>query len=135
MSHWARNYIGLPHCHGGRDRSGLDCWGLVTLVYEEVLGIMLPELPGITTQGVFAVSREIATQRTAGWTRIERPIECGIVGMSHNHALHHVGIWTDADGGKVIHCWKSSVVADTLDALKRWKGIRTLEFYCYGLHR
>ena len=30
---WAGHYIGLPFRDHGRDRSGLDCWGLIATVW------------------------------------------------------------------------------------------------------
>lgn len=41
---WASDLIrlGVPFKTRGRDRSGLDCWGLVVLHHREVLNITLP---------------------------------------------------------------------------------------------
>lgn len=38
------NYVGIPFEDHGTDRTGCDCWGLVHLVYREVLGIEMPNL-------------------------------------------------------------------------------------------
>jgi cell wall-associated NlpC family hydrolase len=35
-------YVGLPFLEGGRTRGGLDCWGLLRLVYDEQLLLKLP---------------------------------------------------------------------------------------------
>ncbi len=40
---WVMNYLGLPYANDGRDPvNGIDCWGLVVLVYREVFGIEVP---------------------------------------------------------------------------------------------
>ncbi|MCX8003360.1 MAG: NlpC/P60 family protein [Burkholderiaceae bacterium] len=39
---WVADYIGLPWKPLGRDRNGLDCYGLVRLVLAEQFGLLLP---------------------------------------------------------------------------------------------
>jgi cell wall-associated NlpC family hydrolase len=39
---FADQYCGLPYKRMGRDRSGLDCWGLVRLVLIDQLGKTFP---------------------------------------------------------------------------------------------
>lgn len=40
--HWADSYVGLPFKSRGRGRDGLDCWGLVRLVWAERCNFLMP---------------------------------------------------------------------------------------------
>lgn len=44
---WASPYVGLPQRDHGRDRLGIDCWGLFRLIYLEQLGLELPSYSGL----------------------------------------------------------------------------------------
>lgn len=41
---WAAHYIGVPFRVGGRDLNGVDCYGLVRLIYQLERQIVLPEV-------------------------------------------------------------------------------------------
>lgn len=134
MSHWSTRYIGIPYRAGGRERDGLDCWGLIRLIYREERNTLLPEIPGIVKDERLVISREIADQCQEGWAEQSSPTEWCAVGMSQRTMVHHGGVWTDADGGKIIHCWDGfPVVADSPRTLK-FKGLKILKFFHYGLH-
>lgn len=42
MAHWTDDFLGLPWREKGRDRNGVDCWGLCRLAFAEARGILLP---------------------------------------------------------------------------------------------
>lgn len=134
MIHWASNYIGIPYQIGGRDREGLDCWGLIRLIYKEVNGIILPNCPGIVKGDLRGDAAEIAREAHERWKEMPGPVESCVVAMSQKTVLHHVGLWTFADGGKIVHCRENcSVVAETVRTL-RLRGVRIFKYFQYGIH-
>src|SRR5262245_40354600 len=43
---WASRYVGIPFADGGRTRDGLDCYGLLHVIYREEFQIELPSYTG-----------------------------------------------------------------------------------------
>lgn len=94
---WSNAYVGIPFEDRGRDALGLDCWGLVRLVYDEQLGIDLPSLNDgyESTEDAAAIAGIYEVERSE-W--IERPGPApGDVVMFRLLAIPlHVGVVVDA---------------------------------------
>jgi len=104
---WTSLYVGVPWRDRGRDRDGLDCWGLVRLVYGERFGIALPDLGGSygASEDAPSVSRVLGEEAApaGSWTRREgSPEEVGDVGVFRIRGLPaHVGI--AVSDRKILH--------------------------------
>lgn len=132
MSHWATQYIGLKYDLGGRTREGLDCWGLVCLAYQEQLSVELPLLPGIGDTRLINAVNDIWDEGV-DWKEVTEPQDLDVVGMGRKSVLHHVGLWTGSDGGKIIHCMGYPVKAETQRQLEL-QGLRNFRFFRHGIH-
>ena len=88
-------YVGLPCKENGRDRDGLDCWGLVRLVYAEQAGIVLPSYSDlyVTTEDSEAIEALIAG-RMEPWHEVAeqdvRPLD-GVL-MRYGKSECHMGL-------------------------------------------
>jgi len=126
MAEWAEPYVGLPYKAGGRDRSGLDCWGLVLLVLRERFGIDVPVYGGVTWSVATSadVARKIEQER-AGWAQIDAgqerpgdvilmrlrgyPIHVGVV-LGDGMMLHaHDGADVTREPYQSVH-WRHRIV-------------------------
>lgn len=100
-------YIGIPFVDGGRDLSGLDCWGLVKIIHKELFDHDLPEfdVSAFDTQSVI-----YAMQDRTGWNEVdEESYEVGdVVAMGihpkYPNFVNHVGVYVGKRG--VIHTIK-----------------------------
>lgn len=115
--HWALKHIGNPWVAGARGPDRYDCWGLVFQVYKTELGLDLPELPGIDAKNRLQVAKTIRGQEI--FEIAETPQEFDVVILGRCSQCHHVGIFTEAEGGGVIHCQDGAgVVFVTVQQLK-----------------
>jgi len=73
-STWADRYLGIRYVAGGATREGLDCWGLVALVYSEQLG------------------RDVAPHDISPFSEVADAIEYDVAFFNMFPALDHVGI-------------------------------------------
>ncbi len=93
---WWGDYIGLPFVDGGRDWSGVDCWGLVRLVYAHELAVDLPDYGEIAASDLRALSGIMMAGAWSdpAWRPVERPRDFDVAVMTFygKRAVGHVGV-------------------------------------------
>jgi len=95
MMHWSASYIGTPYKDHGRDRAGVDCWGLAVLVYDEVLGIKLPSYAEdyISTDERGEIADLIRDRQQIGpWFEVDEASEFDVAFFRRGPHASHVGI-------------------------------------------
>lgn len=132
---WAGRYIGLPFKDHGRDRAGLDCWGLVRLVLAEQFALALPSLaahyPRTTDQP--SISRLIERE-TLHWQNINdtQTVRAGdVIVLRLNGAPMHVGVVIG--DGRMLHIERGINSVIESYRTSRWES-RIYGFFRYTPH-
>jgi cell wall-associated NlpC family hydrolase len=112
---WTNAYIGIPFAKFGASRSGLNCWGLIVLVYAEQLGITLPDYAGAyaSPEEQAEVAALVGTERANKvWVRKLPPRPFDVLVFRRGRLETHVGLFVDY--GLMLH-----VTADDCAKLER----------------
>lgn len=95
---WTDSYIGIPFLPDGRDRDGLDCYGLVCLVYRDRLGVDLPGIRGIYSQNTIGCLKRVAramAEEKLKWRKVDVPALYDVVMLRTGEYAWHVGLVID----------------------------------------
>lgn len=130
---WCNKYINIPFKFDGRSIDGLDCWGLVKAVYNDKLGIDLPNFNGALCDSSRETLRkvaEIAAQERKRWIKVDDAKEFDVVLMSPTGGNpYHVGIM--ADRRNMLHIMEGcNSTIERVDGM-RWRN-RIEGFYRYA---
>jgi len=123
-------YVGLPHRVHGRDRNGLDCWGLVRLWYREQLDILLPEFEsGYVSLRDKSAIESLYLCEVAKWREVKTPGQDRGDLVMWKIAGHwsHVGVMLDSRS--FLHT-AGPTIGSAMERLSdlRWRA-RTPRFY------
>jgi sulfur carrier protein ThiS len=122
-------YIGIPFKEKGRDSSGLDCWGLVRLIYKQEYSINLPSFVEDYELSDDARIGELFAQYKEGWETSAKP-EAGCVVVFRMFGTEsHVGIVVDNSHFIHVREGRDSVI-ESLESGKWFK--RIIGFYNYS---
>lgn len=104
MAPWTRNFLGIPFVNMGRDRQkGVDCWGLIVLVYEEVFNTKLPLYAdkAYTSSNMKQISGMIKSERRIFeiFSPTDEVSEGDVVLVQRLEDQYHVGIFVGIEVG------------------------------------
>lgn len=109
-------YAGVPFLERGRSRAGVDCWGLVWLIYQEQFGVIIPSYEGryADTRGA-EIPGVIAAGAAAGCWRLlgdDEPSVLGdVIAFRIRGEPRHVGL--ALDNIQMLHVeWGTNVVRE-----------------------
>lgn len=132
MNHWAAKYVGIPYEAGARGPVNYDCWGIIQLIYQQEKGIVLPELAGLSAEKLAEIHNAIVVE-SQSWIDVAVPTEGCVVCMSTGSIMHHVGVFIESNGGRVLHSKPGhNVIVETPRSLKL-RGLRILKYYQHHL--
>jgi len=116
-------WVGTPFKWDGRDRAGVDCWGLVWRFYFDVLGVSLPDWTVGDGGQAFANALFVA-QVQDHWNPFAEPRDFALVLCPQGRSAAHVGVFWR---GGVVHSQSGKGVV--WEALGRFKqGHPTAQF-------
>ena len=74
---WTNAFVGIPWKEMGRDRDGVDCWGLFRLVYAEMFGIDVPSYTDSyhSPESNVEVGALIIDETAKDWIQVGNPCE------------------------------------------------------------
>ncbi|WP_196600025.1 C40 family peptidase [Pectinatus frisingensis] len=108
--------IGIPFKDGGRDKTGLDCWGLAKEIYKR-RGIELPEF-NISAMATDRITNAL-TENKPLWRKLNKPEPSALVVIKLvcGGWADHVGVCID--NNKFIHAYCRTGVV--IDRLSKWQ--------------
>lgn len=88
---WWNEYVGIPYKLSGRDRDGLDCWGLVRLIHKEQFGNDLPSFSDHDHS--HEKIREIMAEQRENWVSTDTPKIGDVILFRVLGSPSHVGLY------------------------------------------
>ncbi len=126
---WPTKYIGLAYDQS--EKNGHTCWSLVRAIQLQEFGRKVPDIPyhhNIRTRLIFFRDHP-ERQR---WQAAKTPREGDCVLLAQARFPSHCGVWSQADGGGVVHAVEGVGVVWQNRAALRAHGWRLEGFYRYA---
>jgi len=113
-------YMGAPYRHMGRGIDGLDCWGLIKLVYKEMLKVELWDIGEEYPEDWSFAGRDLFMENyRKQWAKVAVPEIYDVVLIKNGGGtVNHAGIMINNQS--FLHCIKAGAVVSRVTD-KIWK--------------
>ncbi len=112
-THWAEKYIGRPWTKED------NCGMFFVQVQREQFGRTVHPVDADALHALSCAHAIDAQVKSGDWPEVKTPKEGDAVVIGKGKRATHIGIWIEADGGKVLHCGRGiDGVAQCPTALK-----------------
>lgn len=131
--HWSEPFLGLPHVPLGRSPAGVDCWGLVHLVYA-AHGRLLPSYAGdyASIEERAEIAALIGSAKvSSAWRQVDAPEPLDVLTFRHGKSDGHVGIVVRP--GRMLHAMQGKLSCIEDYTLPRW-ACRLTGIWRYAAH-
>ncbi len=125
MTHWSAPYVGLRFAPRGRERGGIDCYGLLRLVWAEVAGVILPRHDGCCDEAGTIARESMAFTEVAADEA--RPLDAVIM----NTDVMECGKWVQRPlhmGVVAAPGWVLHIEHHRLSRIDRAAGLRVVKY-------
>jgi cell wall-associated NlpC family hydrolase len=104
-------YRNIPYKDHGRTFAGVDCWGLLYLVYKNEFGLQLPSWSAeyVDADDAPAAAMLEKDHCVRQWQRVSKPF-IGAGGLFEVAGNLHVGVCIDVRGRQMLHVTKDTQV-------------------------
>lgn len=101
--HWAIKYIGIPWEAGAEGPDAFDCRTLFIDIQRKIYGRQVTPImtDAEDTKAILKAFQNHPEFRQ--WQRVDTPKDGDAVLLRQSRYPCHIGVWLEADGGKILH--------------------------------
>lgn len=127
---WVADVIGKHWKQYATGPEYFDCWGVVCFGFKQKFDLDLDRHLEIPTANPKSFHRVVAKEiKTGNWQQVQQPEDGCLVLMSAARLWHHVGMWLDINGGRVLH--SRDGIGVSLDNRHELNNFNKVEFWKY----
>lgn len=124
---WCNAFRRIPYRDRGRDRTGVDCYGLVALVNREQFGRRVPDYAYASSMDRVAVAGTVDAYLAIDWRKVDAPEPGDLVMLSIAGRPWHCGVYVAP--GLMLHA-----IDGMLSGIDRLDSVRWHRRFC-GFYR